>query len=218
MKVEIWSDVVCPWCYVGKRRFEDALARFDHRDQVTVVWRAFELDPGAPRSRPGPYAEHLAAKYRISVAEAQGSIDHMVGVGQDNGVDLNFAIAQPGNTFDAHRLIHLAQERGHGDALKERLLRANFTEGAPLADHATLADLATEAGLDREEVEAVLNSDRYAADVRADEQRAAKLGINAVPFFVIDGKYGVPGAQPAETLLKVLGEVWEESTEETGSP
>jgi predicted DsbA family dithiol-disulfide isomerase len=210
MKVEIWSDVVCPWCYIGKRRFEAALAQFEHKEQVAVVWRSFELDPAAPRNRSGAYAERLAAKYRMSVPEAQSMVDHMVEVGGQNGVDFNFAIARPGNTFDAHRLLHLARDRGKQDALKERFLAAGFTEGAPIGDADALAALATEVGLQPDEVRSVLEGGAYAADVRADEQRAAMLGISAVPFFVVAERYGLAGAQPTDLILQVLEDAWAE--------
>ncbi len=210
MKVEIWSDVVCPWCYIGKRRFEAALAQFEHKEQVAVVWRSFELDPSAPRKRSGAYAERLAAKYRMSVPEAQSMVDHMVDVGGQNGVDFHFDIAQPGNTFDAHRLLHLARDRGKQDALKERFLAAGFTEGAPIGDADTLAALATEVGLLPDEVRSVLEGDAYAADVRADEQQAVMLGISAVPFFVVAERYGLAGAQPSDLILQVLEDAWAE--------
>jgi len=187
MKVEIWSDVVCPWCYVGKRRFESALGRFEHRDQVEVVWRAFELDPSAPPEREGAYAERLATKYRVDATEARAMIDRMVSTGAADGLELRFDRARPGNTFDAHRLLHLALDRGVQGALKERLLAATFTEGAPIGDADTLAGVAGLAGLDPDEARAVLDGDAYAAEVRADERRAATLGISAVPFFVVDG-------------------------------
>jgi len=211
MKVEIWSDVVCPWCYVGKRRFEAALARFEHRDHLQVVWRAFELDPSAPRARDGAYTERLAGKYRVSVAEAQAMIDRMVTAGAADGLAMRFDLARPGNTFDAHRLLHLALDRGVQDALKERLLAATFTEGAPIGDPDTLVGLAAEVGLDPDEVRATVDGDAYAAEVRADERRATALGISAVPFFVVDGAYGVSGAQPPDVLLGVLEQAWAES-------
>jgi predicted DsbA family dithiol-disulfide isomerase len=211
VKVEIWSDVVCPWCYIGKRRFEAALADFEHREQVEVVWRSFELDPSAPRSHSGAYAERLAAKYRMRVVEAQANIDHMVEVGAQNGVVFNFDVAQPGNTFDAHRLLHLALDRGKQDVLKERFLAAAFTEGAPIGDAGALAALATEVGLPPDDVRAVLDGDTYAADVRADEQRATMLGISAVPFFVVAERYGLAGAQPTELILQVLEDAWAET-------
>ena len=213
MKVEIWSDVVCPWCYIGKRRFEAALAQFPHRDRVEVVWRAFELDPTAPASYEGrgSYAERLAAKYGRTVPQAQSMIDGMVEQAAQDGLHFDFGISRTGNTFDAHRLIHLAHARGVQDAVKERLLRATFTEGEPIGDHETLVRLVAEAGLDADEAREVLASGRYADDVRADEAQASAYGISGVPFFVVDGRYGVSGAQPAELLLQVLDQAWSDS-------
>ncbi len=214
MRVEIWSDVVCPWCYVGKRRFEAALAAFPHRDQVEVVWRSFELDAGAPRERVGDYAQLLADKYGFAVSQGQEMIDTMTRAGAVDGLDLRFDRARTGNTFDAHRLLHLADasdEPGLQDRLKERLLRATFTEGEPIGDHETLVRLAAEAGLDAVEARAVLASDRYAAEVRADEAQARAYGITGVPFFVVDGRYGVNGAQPAAALTEVLTTAWAQS-------
>jgi predicted DsbA family dithiol-disulfide isomerase len=210
MKVEIWSDVVCPWCYIGKRRFEQALAGFPARDEVEVVWRAFELDPSAPSERTGDYAGHLAAKYGVPVTQAQSMIDTMTSTAAQDGLEFRFDLARPGGTFDAHRLLHLAAERGVQDAVKERLLRATFTEGEPIGDHDTLVRLVAEAGLDADEARGVLASDRYAAEVRGDEQQARAYGISGVPFFVVDGRYGVSGAQPAEVLGEVLAQAWAE--------
>jgi predicted DsbA family dithiol-disulfide isomerase len=212
MKVEIWSDVVCPWCYIGKRRFEAALAGFAHRDEVELVWRSFELDTSAPPSRveQGSYAERLAAKYRCSVPEAQGMIDNMTAVAAKEGLDFRFDLARSGNTFDAHRLLHLALEHGNQDALKERLDRATFTEGSPTSDHGALRVLAMEVGLPEAEVDSVLGSDRYADAVRADEAQARGYGIDGVPFFVIDGKYGISGAQPADVVRDTLERAWSE--------
>ncbi len=211
MRVEIWSDVVCPWCYIGKRHFESALERFEHADEVEVVWRAFELDPGAPVERDGAYIDRLSAKYRIPVEEAEAMVERMTRVGDDAGVDMRFDRARPGNTFDAHRVLHLARERGVQDAVKERLLAATFTEGRPTGRHDTLVEVAVEAGLDEDEVRAVLAGDRYADEVRGDEALARSFGISAVPFFVLDRKYAVPGAQHPDTLLDVLRQVWAES-------
>ncbi len=208
MKVEIWSDVVCPWCYVGKRRFEAAVSRFAHRDEVEVVWRAFELDPTAPVAREGAYPDRLAAKYGMSVTDAQAMIARMVAAGAHDSLDLRFDLARPGNTFCAHRLLHLALDRGVQDDLKERLLAATFTEGAAIGDPEVLERLAVEAGLDAHEVRSVLQGDAYATEVRADERRAKALGITGVPFFVVDGTYGVSGAQSHDVLLGVLEEAW----------
>jgi predicted DsbA family dithiol-disulfide isomerase len=206
VKVEIWSDVACPWCYIGKRRFEVALARFEHRDEVDVRWRSFELDPDAPAVREVAYADRLATKYGISVAEAEATIDRMIETGAGHGVVLRFDKARPANTFDAHRLLHLGAERGVQHDLKERLLRAMFTTGANLADVDVLVALATDAGIDPAEARDALAGDAFAAEVRADERRAADLGITSVPFFVVDGKLGVSGAQPPDLLLGVLEE------------
>ena len=211
MRVEIWSDVVCPWCYIGKRRFEQALAAFPHREQVEVVWRAFELDPAAPAERVGDYAELLSAKYGFPVSQGQQMIDTMTATAAQEGLDFHFETARVGNTFDAHRLLHLAHERGVQDAVKERLLRATFTEGEPVGDHEALVRLTAEVGLDPDEARAVLGSDRYADEVRADEAQARAYGISGVPFFVVDGKYGVSGAQPVEALAQVLATAWSES-------
>jgi len=210
VKVEIWSDVVCPWCYIGKRRFEAALAAFAHRDEVEVVWRSFELDPTAPAEREGGYAQNLASKYGTTVERAQEMIDSMTATAAAEGLAFAFDVARPGSTFDAHRVLHLAAARGRQDALKERLLRATFTDGEPIGDAETLVRLAAGAGLDADEVRAVLASDRYAAEVRADEAQARAYGISGVPFFVVDGRYGVSGAQPVEALGAVLAQAWAE--------
>ena len=212
LKVEIWSDVVCPWCYIGKRRFEEALARFEHRDEVELVWRSFELDPSAPPSatEQGTYVQRLATKYGRSVIEAQAMIDNMTETARKEGLDFRFDLARPGNTFDAHRLLHLALEHGRQDELKERFDRATFTEGSPVSDHSALRALAAQVGLPDTDVAAVLTSDLYADAVRADEAQARAYGISGVPFFVIDGRYGISGAQPADAVLQALDTAWSE--------
>jgi predicted DsbA family dithiol-disulfide isomerase len=209
LHVEIWSDVACPWCFIGKRRFDLALGRFEHREAVDVRYRSFELDPAAPALRELDYLDHLMAKYRITMAEADAMIDTMIEAGARSGVVLRFDRAKPGNTFDAHRLLHLAAERGVQATLKDQLLRAAFTKGAPIGDHGVLVEVAAGAGLDAGEAGAVLASGAYAGAVRADERRAADLGITSVPFFVMGG-LGVAGAQPPELLLQVLEEAWAE--------
>jgi predicted DsbA family dithiol-disulfide isomerase len=208
MKVEIWSDVVCPWCYIGKRRFESALSRFSHRDDVEVVWRSFELDPGAPARRTGDPAERLATKYGMSRQQAVQSQDRLTQMAAQEGLTFRFDQAQSGNTFDAHRVLHLAAEHDLQDAVKERLFRAYFSEGEPIGEAEALGRLATEVGLPATDVQAVLASDKYAEDVRAEESEARELGINGVPFFVVDRRYGVSGAQPADALLQVLDRAW----------
>ena len=209
IRVDIWSDIACPWCYVGKRRFEAALARFPESERGRGVWRAFELDPAAPRLRDksSSYAARLAKKYGVPVARAEAMIGHMTDVAAAEGLDFHFERVQSGNTFDAHRLLHLAFERGKQDALKERLLRAYFTEGEAIGEPETLIRLASEVGLDTDEVAATLAGDSFTREVRADEDQARRLGITGVPFFVLDGRYGVSGAQPAEVLVQVLERV-----------
>jgi len=212
LRIDIWSDIACPWCYVGKRRLEQALARFSHRDDVEVVWRAFELDPSAPRVRDPQqsYAERLARKYGTTPAQAQAMIDRMVDTAAGDGLALRFDHIRPGNTFDAHRLLHLAHERGVQDALKERMLRAYLTEGQAIGEPDVLAPLAREVGLDEREVADLLAGDRCAAEVRQDEALARELGISGVPFFVLAGRLGVSGAQPADVLLGALDRAWRE--------
>jgi predicted DsbA family dithiol-disulfide isomerase len=216
MKIEIWSDVVCPWCYIGKRRFETALAQFPQRDQLEIVWKSFELDPGARSAAAAEgdnadYAERLARKYGTTVPGAQKMLDSMTDAAATEGLDFHFERAVASNTFDAHQVIHLGLDRGVQDAVKERLLRAYFTEGEPIGDRETLARLGAEAGLDADEVRTALDEQRYAAAVRADESEAAALGISGVPFFVVDRKYGVSGAQPGDALLEVLQRAWSEA-------
>jgi predicted DsbA family dithiol-disulfide isomerase len=210
VKVEIWSDVVCPWCAIGKHRFEKALSRFAHRDEVEVSFHSFELDPDAPHEQDGDLADHLAAKYGMSRERAEEMHRQTTATAAEDGWDFHFERARRGNTFDAHRLLHLAAERSVQDAVKERLFRGYFTEGEQIADHATLARLGSEAGLEADEAREVLGSDRYADAVRADQRQAQAFGITAVPFFVVDRKYGVAGAQPPDSLLQVLETAWAE--------
>jgi predicted DsbA family dithiol-disulfide isomerase len=230
VKVEIWSDVVCPWCAVGKHRFEKALAGFAHRDEVEVSYHSFELDPDSPHEAEGDLHDYLATKYGMSREDAEARHRQMTAMAAEDGWDFHFDRARRGNTFDAHRLLHLAAEpsscrtredrasdlresvgRGVQDAVMERFFRGYFTEGEAIADHTTLARLGSEAGLDADEARAVLASDRYADAVRADERQAKAFGITAVPFFVVDRTYGVAGAQPPEALLQVLDTAWAEA-------
>jgi predicted DsbA family dithiol-disulfide isomerase len=207
--VEIWSDIACPWCYIGKRRFEAALAGFDHRDDVTVTWRSFQLDPSAPAERDGDLAEHLASKYGSSVEQARSRHAQITELAAGEGLDFHFERARSGNTFDAHRLVHLAAAHGLQDAMKERLMRAYLTEGELMSDHATLARLAAEVGLPSAEVAELLAGDRFATEVRDDARTGAALGITGVPFFVVDRAFGASGAQPPEVLRGLLEHAWE---------
>jgi predicted DsbA family dithiol-disulfide isomerase len=211
MRIDIWSDVVCPWCYVGKRRFEKALAEFPHAAAVDVVWHSFELDPAAPRSTEIPPAERLAAKYGLTVEQAQHANDRLAATAADEGLEFHLDEARSGNSFDAHRLIHLAAGHGLQGQLKERLLRAYFTERVAIGDPAELRRLAVEVGLPADEVDALLAGDAYGEDVRADEAQAHSYGISGVPFFVVDDRYGISGAQPTELFAQALNQAWEES-------
>jgi predicted DsbA family dithiol-disulfide isomerase len=208
MKIEIWSDVVCPWCYVGKHHLDRALADFAHADEVEIAWKAFELDPAAPAVRPGTQVERLASKYGISVSEARARMARMVSVGAAAGIEFRFDDERPGNTFDAHRLLHLAAEAGVQSEMKERLFRATFTEGHPIGDRDTLVKLAADAGVDDARAREALDDRAFADAVRADEDEARALGIRGVPFFVFDRRYAVSGAQPPHALLQVLEQTW----------
>lgn len=209
MLVEIWSDVVCPWCAVGKARFEHALSTWEHADEVEVRWRSFELDPNRQGSVAGDYVRMLARKYGTDRQQAQGMVDRMTEAGAAEGVTFRFDIARPGNTFDAHRLLHLAADRGLQHEVKQRFLDGYHSEGVPIAEHGPLSELAVSAGLDGDEVREVLAGDAYADDVRADEAQAREYGISGVPFFVLDRRAAVAGAQPSEHLLAALRQVRE---------
>ena len=204
MDLEVWSDIACPWCYVGKRRLEAALARFDGRDEVGVTWRSFQLEPDAPRDSDIDVLSQLAAKYGISREEALARRAQLVATAAAEGIEMRPELTRAVNTFDAHRVLHLAAASGRQDEAVERFLRAQHCEGARLGDHSTLERLAIEAGLDGAEVRELLASERYGAQVLEDERTAAMLGIHAVPFFVVDRAIGAAGAQPAEILGELL--------------
>jgi predicted DsbA family dithiol-disulfide isomerase len=211
--VEVWSDVVCPWCYIGKRRFESALERFAHGDEVQVRWRSFELDPRAPFRRSGTMADHIALKYGISRDEAAARLQGLNRLAAEEGLVYDLARTQGGNTFDAHRLIHLGYEAGErtGASVKEALLEAYFVKLLPVSEPDVLLEVGAGVGLDEHEIRATLESDRFAAEVRADEMDAKNLGCTGVPFFVIDRAFAVPGAQDAGTFLLALERAWNRS-------
>jgi predicted DsbA family dithiol-disulfide isomerase len=195
---------------VGKRRLESALERFEHRDEVEVVWRSFELDPNAPRRREVSAVEHLGRKYGMSAEQVAALWVRLTVLAEAEGLEFHLDSTRGGSTFDAHRLIHFGVEHGLQDEVKERFLRAYFTESLPVGEPLVLERLAREAGLPAAEVVEVLGSDRFAAEVREDERRARLLGIGGVPFFAIDERYGVSGAQSAELLLEALAAAWAE--------
>lgn len=204
MRIDVWSDIVCPWCYIGKRRLERALEAFPDGGRVQVVHRAFQLNPGAPRGETSSRRAHLMSKYGWSDAQAEAMDARMERVAAADGLEYHLPGGVTGNTFDAHRLVHLARERGREDAALERLYRAYFTEQRSLFDRESLAALAAEAGLDPDETRRALESHAYAAAVEDDIREARALGVTGVPFFVIDNQYGVSGAQSAEVFTQAL--------------
>ncbi|GAA4853589.1 DsbA family oxidoreductase [Paenibacillus vulneris] len=210
MKVEVWSDIMCPFCYIGKRRFEAGLEQFAHKEEVEIVYRSFELDPSSPRHSSQNVHEMLASKYGMSVEQAKGMNADVGKQAKAVGLDFAFDTMILTNTFDAHRLIQFAAEHGKGKEAAELLFKAYFTDSLHVGEHETLIEIAGQAGLSREEAAAMLASNQYSDEVRADEEEARRLGVNGVPFYVINRKYGVSGAQPSETFLQVLQQVWEE--------
>ena len=211
MQVEIWSDVVCPWCYLGKRRFEKGLAAFSHRAEVEVVYRSFELDPAAPAGETTPTVERLAANYRMTTEQAQDTQRQMEERAAAEGLEFRMAGLRSGNTRDAHRLLHLAKDHGVQAELAERLHRAYFTEQASIFDHESLTEIAVAAGLDASEVRRVLADREYEDAVDTDEAMAQAIGATGVPLFVIDRRYGISGAQPPELITETLEKAWAEA-------
>lgn len=214
MRIEIWSDVVCPWCFIGKRRLERALEGFAHRGDVEVVYRSFELDPSAPTPATERMDEVLARKYGGGLDNARQMMGRVTEVAAEEGLEYHLDRTLRGNTVDAHRLLHLAlAENGPAvqGELKESLMTAYFTRAEDITDHTVLREAATDAGLDRTRVDAVLASREYADAVRADVDQARAFGASGVPFFVVDRKYAVSGAQPVEVFTQVLDRAWSES-------
>ena len=203
MRVDIWSDIVCPWCYIGTARFERALAAFDGRDDVEVVHRSFELAPGAPVGETTPVLDMLAAKYAMTVEQAKAAEDRVAATAAADGLDYVTGRLS-GNTFDAHRVVQLGRDRDLGAGVLDAMFRAYFTGGPSIFDADGLVDVGVGAGLDADEVRAVLAGDRFEDAVRADERTAQRYGISGVPFFLIDGRLGVSGAQPVELLVDAL--------------
>ncbi|SES98798.1 Predicted dithiol-disulfide isomerase, DsbA family [Oceanobacillus limi] len=213
MKIEVWSDFVCPFCYIGKRRLESALENFPNKDAVDIEYKSYELDPNADKNPGKTVHELLANKYGMTVEKAKNMNDNMKKQAAEVGLTYNFETMQHTNTFDAHRLAHYANKQGKGKEMTERLLHAYFTESKLISDLDTLVDLAGEVGLNKEEVLSVLKTDQYRSRVREDEDTAKQIGVQGVPFFVFNEKYAVSGAQPVEVFSEVLEKVWEEEQE-----
>ena len=212
MRIDIWSDVVCPWCYIGKRRLEKALADFPH--PVEVAWHSFQLDPGSPTEPVDTVAAHLGRKYGGGEAAGRQMVDRVEAAAAEEGMIWRHHESLRVSTLDAHRLVHLAEAQGGLElqgAVKEALLDAYFAKARNVADHAVLREIATGAGLDAARVDAVLASDEYADAVWADQEQAAAYGASGVPFFVVDGRYGISGAQPPELFARALQQAWDAS-------
>lgn len=216
MRVDVWSDIVCPWCYIGKRRFEHALADFPHREQVQVVWRSFQLDPTATETDV-PVLDQLARKYGVSREQAEAMNANVTRVARAEGLEYRLDRARHGNTLDAHRLLHLAAANGVQDELLERLMHGYFVEGEPVGERAALSRLAVDAGLDAQDVREVLTGDGFADAVAADLAQARAYGIDAVPFFVLDGRLGVSGAQSSALFADALAQAWAQ-TDQLAAP
>lgn len=211
MQIEVWSDIVCPWCYIGKRRLDAALARFPHADQVEVRWRSFQLDPSAPEGHTEATLPALAAKYGTSVERMRAQMGHIEQLAAAEGLHYDLATGVSGNTLLAHQLLHLATDHGLGGAMKERLLHAYFEERRSVFDVPALVPLAVEVGLAEDEVRAALADGRFLPAVRRDIDTARALGATGVPFFVVDRAYAAAGAQPAEVLLQLVERAWADS-------
>jgi predicted DsbA family dithiol-disulfide isomerase len=208
MKVEIWSDVLCPFCYIGKREFENALARFPAKDNVEVEWKSFQLDPSAPKRAEGDMFDMLVNKYGGTRDQAKARVGGVVERARTLGLDYRMEDAVMVNSYDAHRLIQLAKSKGLGDAIEERLFKAHFMEGADVADHATLQRLGEEVGLATQDVSALWTGDAFGDAVRNDGREGQRIGVRGVPFFVIDSKIGVSGAQASDHFLGALEQAW----------
>ena len=211
MKIEIWSDVACPWCYIGKRRFEAALAGFPHRDAVEVKWRSYQLDPTLPEHYDGTELDYLSTRKGLAPQQVSQMFEHVATQAKGEGLDYRFDKVVVANSFTAHRLIHLAAAHGKQDAAKERLLSDHFEHGQDIGSQEYLTALGQDLGLDSTEVAELFSTDKYADDVRFDFEEARALGISGVPFFVIDRKFGLSGAQPSETFAAALNQAWQDT-------
>ena len=208
MRVDIWADIVCPWCYIGNARFSRALADFEHRDEVEVVYRSFELDPSIPEGRATPILDVLASKYGMSHAQARQAEARVAALAEAEGLDFTVDRAM-GNTFDAHRLVHFGREQGVQQNVVSELYHAYFGEGRSVFGQDALVGLSADAGLDPDGARQALENGSFSGDVRADEEEAGQLGISGVPFCVLGGKYGVSGAQPGQTFAQALRQAWD---------
>lgn len=211
MKIEIWSDIACPWCFIGKRRFEGALASFAHRDSVEVRWRSYQLDPDLPERYDGTEFEYLATRKGLAPEQVSQMFQHVKQTAADEGLNYDFDSLVVANSLRAHQLLHAASASGLADIVKERLLSDHFEHGLDIGDVNHLVSIAADVGLDGDDVRAALTDGRYLTGVRADIDDAQRLGLSGVPFFVIDRTYGISGAQPTSTFARVLEQAWQAS-------
>lgn len=210
MKIEIWSDVACPFCYIGKQNLENALAKFPYKEQVEVEFKSFELNPNAELYDGTKYVENLAPKFG-GMEPAKQFLAQLTQQAKDVGLTFNFDEMKPTNTFDAHRLAKWAKTQGKEAIINEKLLSAHFTESKDVGNLDTLAEIAEVSGLNRDEALKILNDKKlYAENVKNDQYEAERYGIRGVPYFIVNQKYGVSGAQPAQTFSELLDRVWEE--------
>lgn len=210
MKIEVWSDYVCPFCYIGKRRLEEALEITGLIDRAEVVFKAFELDPNSPKTSNESTYERLAKKYEMSVDQAKKMTENVAVQAKTVGLDYDFDNMKPANTFDAHRLVKLAEQEGVAPEVTERLLKAHFLDGEKIGVTEVLLRIAEEEGISRDRAKEVLDSEEFAGEVKADITEAGQIGVQGVPFFVINRKYAISGAQPAETFADALRKVADE--------
>lgn len=214
MEIKIWSDIRCPFCYIGKRKFEAALENFIHKDEVSVSWKSFELDPNLVTQVDIKALDHFCVSKGIDEENARHMFDHAIGMGKEVGLDLDFENSVVANSLKGHRLLKFAEDKGRASDMKEALLKAHLVLGKNIDDVEVLSNLAQEVGLEREEVQLLFLSDDYSYEVKQDGLEARNMGITGVPFFVMDNKYGISGAQPSAVFLDTLYKVWEKYVEE----
>jgi len=214
MKIEIWSDIICPFCYIGKRKFESALEQFANKSDVQIEWRSFQLNPLFQTDKSKNIYQYLAERKGWTLEYSRNIHAHMAKTAKEVGLHYDFDKAIPANTFNAHRVSHLAAKYNLQEQAEERLFSAYFTEGKNIDDHETLVLLGIEIGLPEEEVRNMLSSDAHANEVKTDEDEAQQIGVRGVPFFVFDRKYAISGAQPVEVFLKALQKAWKQYEEE----
>ncbi len=210
MKVEIWSDIVCPFCYIGKRKFENALNAFDNKEQVEIVWQSYQLDPDMIPVKGQSVDQYLATRKGVPLEKGKEMNEYMSGIAKEVGLEYNFDKAIVNNTMNAHRLLHLAKKKGLQNLVKEKLFAAYYTFGKDLGDTEILVEIGESAGLHADEIRNMIQSNEYLREVRIDQLRGEQLGVQGVPFFVFNNKYAVSGAQSAEVFADVLEKVWEE--------